>query len=183
MPQSNQARVPLLSLGSKPRSHSDRSLHAPEPVLRNTRSLYKEELPLVPKTREKPSQQGSQHSQKQRNKIIYIYKRAQAFKPEVENWSLKDHRSRQKRFVCSSRHLKMLQELNLTTCQLCVCYFDLCFPLLLFTKRILSIHNGLPQRTLALCLNVKPKCFCSEKHPELVHLQEKRNIHILPEGP
>lgn len=101
----------------------------------------------------------------------------------MENWSLKDHRSRQKRFVCSSRHLKMLQELNLTTCQLCVCYFDLCFPLLLFTKRILSIHNGLPQRTLALCLNVKPKCFCSEKHPELVHLQEKRNIHILPEGP
>ena len=96
----------------------------------------------------------------------------------MENWSLRDHRRRQKRFVCSSRHFKMLQELNLTTCQLCVCYFDLCFPLLLFTKRILSIYNGLPRRTLALCLSVKPKCFCSEKHPELVHLQEKRNLYI-----
>lgn len=95
----------------------------------------------------------------------------------MENWSLKDHRSRQKCFVCSSRHLKMLQELNLTTGQLFVFYFNVCFHLLLFTKRILSIHNGLPWRTLPLCLNVKPKCFCSKKHPELVHLQEKRNIY------
>ena len=34
-------------------------------------------------------------------------------------------------------------------------YFNLCFPLLLFTKRILSIHNGLPLGTLPLCLNAK----------------------------
>ena len=33
-------------------------------------------------------------------------------------------------------------------------YFNLSFSLLLFTKRILYIHNGLP-----LGLNVKPKCY------------------------
>ena len=43
--------------------------------------------------------------------------------------------------------------------------------LLLFTKRILSIHNDLPQGTLPLCLNVKLKCLCSgKKHVDPVHL-------------
>ena len=59
---------------------------------------------------------------------------------------------------------------NQTTCWICFFCFNLCFPLLLFTKRILSIHNGLPQGTLPLCLNVKPKCLCSGKQPTLFHL-------------
>ena len=49
-------------------------------------------------------------------------------------------------------------------------YFNLCFPLHLFTKRILSVHNGLPLGTLPLSLNAKPKCLCSGKHPDPVHL-------------
>ena len=63
------------------------------------------------------------------------------------------------------------EEPNLTTCWICFFYFNLCFRLLLFTQRILSIHNGLPRGTLPLCLNVKPKCLCSGKHPDPVHLQ------------
>ena len=58
------------------------------------------------------------------------------------------------------------EEPNLTTCWICFFYFKLCFPLFLFTKRIQSIHNGLPRGTLTLCLNVKPKCLCSGKHPD-----------------
>ena len=62
----------------------------------------------------------------------------------------------------------------------------LCFPLLLFTKRILSIHNGLPQGALPLCLNVKPKCLCSGRHPDPVHLclaaRRKKLTHPLPEA-
>ena len=42
---------------------------------------------------------------------------------------------------------------------------NLCFPLLLFTKRTLFINNGLPQGTLLLCLDVKPKRFCSGPCP------------------
>ena len=61
-----------------------------------------------------------------------------------------------------------------------------CFPLLLFTIRILSIHNGLPLGTLPLCLNVKPKCLCSGKHPDPVHLwmaaRKKKLTHPLPEA-
>ena len=74
----------------------------------------------------------------------------------------------------------------LTTCWICFFYFNLCFPLLLFTKRILSIHNGLPWGTLPLCLNVKPKCLCSGKHPDPVHLwmatRKKKLTHPLPEA-
>ena len=62
------------------------------------------------------------------------------------------------------------EERNLTTCWICFFFFNLCFQLLLFTKRILSIHNGLPRGTLPLCLNVEPKCLCSGKQPEPVHL-------------
>ena len=67
-------------------------------------------------------------------------------------------------------------------------YFNPCVPLLLFTKRILSIQNGLPQGTLPLCLNVKPKCLCSGKHPDPVHLwmavrKKKLTLtHPLPEA-
>ena len=49
------------------------------------------------------------------------------------------------------------EEENLTKCW--ICFFNFCFLLLLFTKWILSIHNGWPQGTLLFCLNVKPKCF------------------------
>ena len=89
-------------------------------------------------------------------------------------------------------HLKIIyncnkEEPNLTTCWICFFYFNLCVRLLfLFTKRILSIHNGLPGGTLPLCLNVKPKCLCLGKHPDLVHLwmaaRKKKLIHALPEA-
>ena len=46
-------------------------------------------------------------------------------------------------------------------CWICFFYFKHCFPLLLFTKRTLSIHNSLHRGTLPLCLNVKPKYLCS----------------------
>ena len=78
------------------------------------------------------------------------------------------------------------EEPTLTTCWICSFYFNLCLPLLLFTKRILSIHNGLPQGSLPLCLNVKPKCLCSGKHPAPVHLRmaarKKKLTHPLPEA-
>ena len=75
-------------------------------------------------------------------------------------------------------------ESNLTTCW--ICFFNFCFLLLLFTKRILSIHNGLPRGNLSLCLNVKPKCLCSGEHPDPVHLwmaaRKKKLTHALPEA-
>ena len=78
------------------------------------------------------------------------------------------------------------EEPNLTTSWICFFYFNLCFPLLLFTKRILSIHNGLPRGTLPLRLNVKPKCLCSGKHPDPVCLwmaaRKKKLTHPLPEA-
>ena len=75
------------------------------------------------------------------------------------------------------------EEPNLTTCWNCFFYFNLCFPLLLFTKRILSIRNGLPWGTLSLSLNVKPKCLWSGKHPDPVHPVDgckKEEINISP---
>ena len=78
------------------------------------------------------------------------------------------------------------EEPNLTTCWICFFYFNLCFPLLLFTKRILSIHNGLPRATLPLCLNVKPKCLFSGKHPDPVRLwmaaRKKKLTQPLPQA-
>ena len=78
------------------------------------------------------------------------------------------------------------EEPNLTRCWICFFYFNLCFLLLLFTKRNLSIHNGLPRGTLPLRLNVKPKCLCSGKHPDPVHLwmaaRKKKLTHPLPEA-
>ena len=84
------------------------------------------------------------------------------------------------------------EEPNLTACWIFFFYFNLWFPLLLFTKTILSIPNGLPQGTLFLCLNVKPKCLCSGKHLEPVHLwtrkklqevtKKKKLTHPLPEA-
>ena len=55
------------------------------------------------------------------------------------------------------------EEHNLTLTPCWTCFFTWCLPLLLFTKRILSIFNSLPQGTLLLCLNI---------------LQERRNQHI-----
>lgn len=61
--------------------------------------------------------------------------------------------------------------------------FNLCFLLLLFTKRILSLHNGLPKKP-ALCLNVKPKCLCSWKHSDLGPIgnscKKKKLTHTQP---
>ena len=78
------------------------------------------------------------------------------------------------------------EEPNLTTRWICFFDFNLCLPLLLFTKRILSVHNGLPRGTLFLCLNVKPKCLCSGKHTDSVHLWmaaiKKKLTHPLPEA-
>ena len=46
--------------------------------------------------------------------------------------------------------------------------------------------NGLPQGNLPLCLNVKPKCLCSGKHPAPAHLwmaaRKKELTHPLPEA-
>ena len=55
---------------------------------------------------------------------------------------------------------------QLTSCWIWL--FNLCFPLLWFTKSILSLCNGLPQGTLPLCLNIKPQYLCSGPCP--VHL-------------
>ena len=67
--------------------------------------------------------------------------------------------------LCHERRLKPRQcyreETILTPRWICFFYFNLFFPLLLFMKRILSTHNGLPQGTLPHCLNIKPKCLCS----------------------
>ena len=56
--------------------------------------------------------------------------------------------------------------------------------LLLFTKSILYIYNGLLRGTLTLCLKVKPKCLRSGKHSDPVHLwmatREKKLTHPLP---
>ena len=71
-------------------------------------------------------------------------------------------------------------------CWICFFYFNLCVLLLLFTKRILSIYNGLPRGTLPLCLNVKPKCRFSVEHPDPVHLwtatRKKKWTHLLPKA-
>ena len=78
------------------------------------------------------------------------------------------------------------EEPNLTTCWICFFYFNLRFLLLLFTKRILSLHNGLPRETPPLCLNVKLKCLCSGRHPDPVYLwmaaRKKKLTHPLPEA-
>ena len=83
-----------------------------------------------------------------------------------------------------SQHNYNREEPNLTTCW--IYFFNFCFPLLLFTKRILSIRNGLPRGTLPLFLNVKPKCLCSRKHPDPGHLwmaaRKKKFTHPLPEA-
>ena len=57
----------------------------------------------------------------------------------------------------------LLEEPILSPCW--ICFFDFNLPIVLLTKKILFTHNGLPWRTLPLCLNVKPKCLCSGNHP------------------
>ena len=179
MAQSNQARVPLLSLGSKPGSQATEA-HVPvslcfatreATVMRSLCTTRKSSL-WCPKLEKSPH---SREVSTVKNKETKSYKKKQ-LRLSSQRWRTGPQKLA--KTLCSSRHLKMLQELNLTTCQLCVFYFNLCIPLLLFTQRILSIHNDLPGRTLPLCLNVKPKCLCSGKHPDPVCLEEKRNIHI-----
>ena len=87
-------------------------------------------------------------------------------------------------FFISVLYVCYREEQNLTTYWIWFFNFNLCFLLLLITKRILSLHNGLPQETLPLCLNVKPKCLCSEKHSDLAHLgmaaRKKKLTHTQP---
>lgn len=59
---------------------------------------------------------------------------------------------------------------NLTVCWICFFCFNLCFPWLLFSKRILSMHSGPPWEAPPLCLSLKPRCLCSRRHLGLVHL-------------
>ena len=54
-------------------------------------------------------------------------------------------------------------------------FFNLCFLLLLFTERTLPIQSGLPQKTLPLYLNVKPKCLCSGPCPPVGGRMKKIN--------
>ena len=65
---------------------------------------------------------------------------------------------------------------------ICFFYFKPCFPLLLFTTRIPSIHNGLPWGALPLCLNVKPECPCSGPCPQADGYR-KEKINISPPPP
>ena len=62
----------------------------------------------------------------------------------------------------------------MTPCWICLFYFNCCFPFLLFTKKILSIHNGLPQETL-------PKCLCSGPCPA-VDGHRKEEITFPPQS-
>ena len=66
---------------------------------------------------------------------------------------------------------------SLTPCW--ICFFNLGFPLLLLTKRIVSIYNHLPGGTLPLCLNVKPRSFCSGLCP-LIGDCRKEETNPLP---
>ena len=73
-----------------------------------------------------------------------------------------------RRFVCflPPTCMYIYYRKELTSCW--IWFFNLCFPLLWFTKSILSLCNGLPWGTLPLYLNIKPKCLCSGTCP--VHL-------------
>ena len=58
-------------------------------------------------------------------------------------------------------------------------YFNLCFPLLLVTKRMLFIHN-VHWETLPLCLNIKPKCLFIRPCPPVDdHRKEEINTFLL----
>ena len=58
----------------------------------------------------------------------------------------------------------------------------LCFSAALFTQRILFIHNGLPQVTLPLCLDVKPHCLCSGPCPPVDHYRKEEIDTSPPRG-
>ena len=60
-------------------------------------------------------------------------------------------------------HYCSRKEPILTPCW--ICYFNLCFLLFWFTKRILFLGNSLLQGTLPPCLNIKPKCLCLRPYP------------------
>ena len=59
---------------------------------------------------------------------------------------------------------------RIKSCICCICFFNFCFPLLLFTDRIVSILNVLPRGTLLFRLNVKPKCLWSGRQHDPVYL-------------
>ena len=54
-------------------------------------------------------------------------------------------------------------------------FFNLCILLLLFTERTLPVQSGVPQETLPLCLNIKPKCLCSGPCPPVGGRMEEIN--------
>ena len=68
----------------------------------------------------------------------------------INEMSKLNHRFRQVKMTEKSQFCLHVGSASLT----------LTFPLLLLTKKILFIHNGLPWGTLPLYLNVKPKCLC-----------------------
>ena len=60
-----------------------------------------------------------------------------------------------------------------------ICFFNIYFPLLLFSKKKLFIQKSLPQGTLPPCLNIKPKCLCSGPGPFVDGRKEGINTYLL----
>ena len=76
------------------------------------------------------------------------------------------------------KEVMLQQESILTPCWICFFHFNLCFWLLLFTIRIMFIHNGLLQGNLTVCLNMKITAFVQDR----VHLWmggRKKLTHLL----
>ena len=66
---------------------------------------------------------------------------------------------------------------ELIPCWICFFHFNLCFWLLLFTIRIMFIHNGLLQGNLTLCLNMKITAFVQDPVHLLMAIGRKRLTH------
>ena len=66
---------------------------------------------------------------------------------------------------------------ELIPCWICFFHFNLCFWLLLFTIRIMFIHNGLLQGNLTLCLNMKIIAFVQDPVHLLMAIGRKRLTH------
>ena len=95
---------------------------------------------------------------------------------EVRNCFLCNTMKFPKRFGFSSILTRYWKEL--TPRWICFFSFNLCFPLLLFTKTTLFIWNGLPLGPLLLCLNTEPECLLFRTRPICGWLPEGRNEHI-----
>ena len=89
----------------------------------------------------------------------------------INEMSKLNHRFKQVKFL--------LEEPILSPCW--ICFFDFNLPIVLLTKKILFTHNGLPWRTLPLCLNVKPKCLCLGACPPVggYRKEEMNNVFSL----